>query len=151
MKTQSFLVILLIFSTLFFANCASQIILNDKQPTPEPVAESTPEIPVDDFTERLQSVQTGNFNYVFVFRRMDGEVFTDEDRKILRENTENMNQRQLTSDKKALILGSNYAFPPENLDALKKRFKIEDYSPKKEEPVKEQNKNKKEQNTNINR
>ena len=117
----------------------SQTVLNDRQPTPEPTAESTPIIPVDDFAERLKSVQTGGFDFVYVFRRKDGEVFNSEDKKYLKENLPpDTNQKQLTSDEKALIIGSNYIFPPENLDALKKRFKMEDYSPK-DEKVKSKN------------
>lgn len=123
----------------------SQTVLNDRQPTPEPSAASTPEIPVDDFAERLKSVQTGNFDFVYALRRKDGEVFTAEDKQYLRENLPpDTNQKQLTSDNKALIIGSNYLFPLVNLDALQKRFKIEDYSPKEETP-------KNEQNTNVNR
>lgn len=123
----------------------SQTVLNDRQPTPEPSTASTPEIPVDDFAERLKSVQTGGFYFVYALRRKDGEVFTSEDKQYLRENLPpDTNQKQLTSDNKALIIGSNYLFPLVNLDALQKRFKIEDYSPKEETP-------KNEQNTNVNR
>ncbi len=131
MKFQKLLVFLLILFAIFGFSCASQIILNDKNPTPEPIGESTPEIPVDDFNERLQSVKTGGFEIVYAFRRKDGEVFNSEDKKYLRENLPpDTNQKQLTSDEKAVIVGSNYIFPLENIDALKKRFKIEDYSPK---------------------
>jgi hypothetical protein len=155
MKVQKLLCILLLVFSIFSLSCASQIILNDRQPTPEPTTESTPPIPVDDFEERLRSVQTGNFDFVYAFKRMDGQAFTSEDKKYLRENIPiDANQKQLTSDEKAVIVGSNYLFTPENLDALKKRFKIEDYSPEKEEPKPEQNSNanpKRVQNSNVNR
>lgn len=141
MKTQH-LISLLIFLLIALGCQPSQTVLNDRQPTPEPTNESTPEIPIDDFQERLKSVQTGNFDFVYALRRKDGDVFTAEDKQYLRENLPpDTNQKQLTSDNKALIIGSNYIFPLENLDALKKRFKIEDYSPKEETPKKEQNSN----------
>lgn len=144
MKTQYLLPFLILL--LAVSGCQpSRFVLEDRQPTPETTAESTPEIPIDDFTERLQSVQTGNFDFVYAFRRKDGDIFTSEDKKYLKDNAPfDTNQWVLTSDKKAVIAGSNYVFTPENLDALKKRFKIEDYSPKNEEP-------KKQQNTNVNR
>ena len=124
----------LIFLLIVLGCQPSQTVLNDRQPTPEPISESTPIIPVDDFQDRLKSVQTGGFDFVFVFRRKDDEGFDAEDKKFLRENIPSeANQKQLTSDEKAVIIGSNYIFAPENLDALKKRFKIEDYSPKDEE------------------
>lgn len=144
MKFQKVLIFLLILFSVFSFGCASQIILNDKNPTPEPVGESTPEVPRDDFNERLESVKTGGFEIIYAFRRKDGEILTSDDKKYLRENLPpDTNQKQLTSDDKAVIIGSNYIFPLENIDALKKRFKIEDYSPKEE--------TKPEQNTNVNR
>lgn len=137
-----YLIPFILFLLMVLGCQPSQTVLNDRQPTPEPTAESTPIIPVDDFAERLKSVQTGGFDFVYVFRRKDGEVFNSEDKKYLKENLPpDTNQKQLTSDEKALIIGSNYVFPPENLDALKKRFKMEDYSPKEETPKKEQNSN----------
>jgi hypothetical protein len=38
----------------------------------------------------------------------------------------------LTSDKKAVIAGSNFRFFPEEIENLKKRFDMEDLSPKPE-------------------
>lgn len=144
MKMQ-YLLPFLIFLLVVLGCQPSRFVLEDRQSTPEPTTESTPHIPIDDFAERLASVQTGNFEFVFAFRRKDGDVFTGEDKRFLKENIPlDANQKQLTSDEKAVIVGSNYPFTTENLDALKKRFKIEDYSPEKEEP-------KKEQNTNVNR
>ena len=143
MKTQH-LIPFLIFLLVALGCQPSQTVLNDRQPTPEPSVASTPEIPVDDFQERLKSVQTGGFDLVYVFRRKDGNVFDAEDKQYLRENLPpDTNQKQLTSDNRALIIGSNYIFPLVNLDALKKRFKIEDYSPKDE--------SNKESNSNVNR
>jgi hypothetical protein len=133
MKIQKLLFGLLISFSLSGLSCASKIILEDKNPTPEPVGESTPEAKVDDFEARLKQIQTGDFTYVYAFRRKDGEELSSDDVRFFKENSpEETNQRFLTADRKAIIAGSNFVFPPENLDALKKRFKIEDYSPKKE-------------------
>jgi hypothetical protein len=156
MKITELVCILLIVLSGFGAGCASQVILNDRPPADEPAASSTPEAKIDDFEARLSSVQTGNFEFVYVFRRRDGEAFSSDDKRLFRETTVNVNQRQLTADDKALIIGSNYAFPPETLELLKNEFKFEDYSPKKEEPKTEQNSNlkvqpKKDKNSNVNR
>lgn len=141
MKNQH-LIPLIVFLLIVLGCQPSKTVLNDRQPTPEPSIASTPEIPVDDFQERLKSVQTGGFEFVYALRRKDGEVFTSEDKQYLRENLPpDTNQKQLTSDNKVLIIGSNYIFPLVNLDALKKRFKIEDYSPKEEIPKKEETSN----------
>ena len=145
MKTQH-LIPFLVFLLIVLACQPSQTVLNDRQPTPEPSLAATPEIPVDDFQDRLKSVQTGGFDFIYALRRKDNGVFDSDDKRFLRENTPQANQLQLTSDGKAVIVGTNYLIPPENLDALKKRFKMEDYSPKEESS----NSNK-EQNSNVNR
>ncbi len=139
MKARLLIFILLLLVSL---GCQpNQTILNDRQPTPAPV-ENTPEIIIDDLEERLKSVQTGNFEFIYVFRKKDGEIFSGDDKKYLKDNAPfDTNQWVLTSDKKGVIAGSNYTFIPENLEALKKRFRIEDYSPKPFEQKIEQNNN----------
>lgn len=152
MKNQKLLSVLLILLTMFGGSCASKIILNDRQPVATPVTESTPEIPVDDFTERLRGVQTGAFDYVYAFRRKDGDILSSEDKKYLKENSPlDVNQWVLTSDQKVAIAGSNYRFMPENLEALKNRFNVEDYSNIIEESNTNTNKATKQSNTNINK
>lgn len=98
-------------------------------PTPTP----TPEVKEakDDFSEKLEYVRKGAFGFIYVFRRADGAPLDADDRKYLRANSPvETNQWVLTDDARAAIAGSNYQFPPEMLDALKKRFSIEDLSSK---------------------
>ncbi|MGI8470360.1 MAG: hypothetical protein ACR2N3_18120 [Pyrinomonadaceae bacterium] len=100
--------------------------VNNASPTPAAAEKKT-----DDFPESLASVQTGNFDFVYVFRRPDGASLTGDDKKFLKGNSPPYtNQWVLTNDGKTAIAGSNYKFMPENLEALKKRFTIEDHSPK---------------------
>ena len=74
-------------------------------------------------------MQKGAFSFVYVFRRKDGAALDPDDRKYLRANSPiETNQWVLTDDGKAAIAGSNYQFPLESLDALKKRFNVEDLS-----------------------
>ncbi len=92
-------------------------------------AQAAAEKNLDDFDERLSSVQTANFDYTFVFRRGDGGVFTGEDKRFLKDNApRDTNQWILTADGKTVIAGSNYKFTPENLEILSKRFKVENLS-----------------------
>lgn len=129
MKIQLFLFLLMI---ILLTGCQpSQRILEDskKNATPEPTENTSSESTRDDFEDLLKSVQTGNFEYIYAFRRKDAEVLNGEDKKFLKENSPGeTNQRVLTSDGKAVIMGSNYLFTPENLQNLKKRFEVKDYS-----------------------
>lgn len=86
------------------------------------------------FESDLQTMKTANFDYIFVFRRKDGGEFDSEDRKYLRSNSPpQINRFVLTDDGKAFIAGSKYIFPKENLETLRMRFNVEDYSVVKEE------------------
>jgi hypothetical protein len=81
------------------------------------------------FESDLQTMRTANFEYIFVFRRKDGAAFDGEDRKFLRANSPAETNRFVsTDDGKAFIAGSKYKFPPQNLEILRSRFNIEDYS-----------------------
>jgi len=57
-----------------------------------------------------------------------GGAFDGEDKKFLRASLPFNNRVVLADEDKAVIVGSNYKFPPENLDALRLRFNVEDYS-----------------------
>ena len=85
------------------------------------------------FESDLQTMKTANLQYVFVFRRKDGGAFDGEDKKYLRANLPVTNRVILADEDKAVIVGSNYKFPPENLDALQVRFNLQDYSTVREE------------------
>lgn len=90
---------------------------------------ATPEKKVDDFQDNLNSVQRAGFKFIYAFRRADGGIFNGEDKKYLKDNSPpETNQWRLTEDEKAVIAGSNYKFFPNNLEALRKRFAVEDYS-----------------------
>lgn len=80
------------------------------------------------FESDLQTMKTADLKYVFVFRRTDGAAFDAEDRRYLRMNLPTTNRVILTDENRAYIVGSNYKFPPENLEILRLRFKIEDFS-----------------------
>jgi len=100
------------------------------------VSESSiaPEQTQSSFASDLQTMKTANFDYIFVFRRKDGGAFDVEDKKYLRANAPAETNRFVSTDNgKAFIAGSKYKFPPPNLETLRSRFNIEDYSAVKEE------------------
>lgn len=86
--------------------------------------------PATEFEQKLKDVQDGHFQHVWVFRRIDGKAFTSEDSEYLRTNAPRVVDWIGLDDKKAYIAGSNFPLEPNNLAALQKRYKIEDYSGK---------------------
>ena len=86
--------------------------------------------PATEFEQRLKEVRDAHFRYTWVFRRLDGKEFTSADSEILRTNAPRVVDWIGTIDRKTYIAGSNFPIAPENLVALQKRYKIEDYSGK---------------------
>lgn len=124
--TRTMILVLAIFSALSGFGCgrAEENSVNNASSN-STVAEKK----IDDFETSLNSVRTGNFDFVLAFCRLDGEVLSSDDKKFLKDNSpRDTNQWVLTADGKRAIAGSNYKFMPENLNVLKKRFSIEDYS-----------------------
>jgi hypothetical protein len=93
---------------------------------------SSAEKPLSDFDKTLGDMRTGDFEYVFAFKRKDGGKFDRDDKDFLKNNTpQQTNRWLLTKDETIVIAGSNYIFSPDILKKLGARFAIEDYSPKK--------------------
>lgn len=104
----------------------NQTILKDAAP-PTPLA--TVESKKTTFEEDLREMQTADFDYIFVFRRKDGGLFDEEDRKFLRQNTPLETNRWTKSDDgRAFIAGSGFGFTPEQMTALQNRFIVADHS-----------------------
>ena len=86
--------------------------------------------PATDFERQMRFIRQGHFKYVWVFARSDGQKFTKEDADILHQNAPKVVDWVSVDDGKQYIAGSNFEIEPANMAALKKRFRIEDYSGK---------------------
>lgn len=129
---------------LLFSACQSLVTPVANLQTPTPTATpAAPKTGDEEVADKLEYVQKGAFDFVYVFRRKDGAALDAEDRKYLRAVSPiETNQWVVTDDLKAAIAGSNYQFPAESLDALKKRFNVEDLSkPKETKPEENSNAN----------
>jgi len=122
--TQPVLTGLIFFSLMNFA-CDNRSF--EKANVSEPLA--APEEKQSNFASDLQAMKTANFDYIFIFRRRDGGAFDAEDKKYLRANAPVETNRFVSTDNgKAFIAGSKFKFPPQNLEILRIRFNVEDYS-----------------------
>ncbi len=129
LTTQAVLTGLIFFSLMNFA-CDNRSF--EKANVSE--SSAAPEQTLSNFASDLQTMKTANFEYIFVFRRKDGGAFDGEDKKYLRANAPAETNRFVSTDNgKAFIAGSKFKFPLQNLETLRTRFNIEDYSAVKEE------------------
>lgn len=99
----------------------------------------------DELEQKLNALKTADFNYIFTFRRKDGEKFDPEDKSLFKAHTFRANRRRLSNDEKVLFVGTNYKIEDKDLKVLKDRFEFEDFSKSEEQIEKER---KEDQNTN---
>lgn len=100
-----------------------------KQPPPTP-----PENKMTDLERDILSMETADFEYIFIFRRKDGGKFDSDDKKYLKENSPpETNRFVISDDDKAVIAGSSFPFEPKTLEILGERFNIETHPVKPEE------------------
>lgn len=90
-------------------------------------------VPVASGVERdIESMRTANFEFIFVFKRKDGEIMTADDKAYIKSVAKpEPNRFTLSDDEKSVVAGSFYKFEPKVIDILEKRFIVEDLSPVK--------------------
>jgi len=94
-------------------------------------AQLTPEQKVQtEFERDLQFIRNGQFKYVFVFSRKDGKPLDRDDGDYLRKNAPQVVDWAKTDGLKKVIAGTNFDLEQGNLELLKKRFVVEDYTGK---------------------
>ena len=111
-----------------FSGCRRSVSTEDEIPdttTYRPLA-----TPATEFEQKLKIVRDAHFQYVWVFARIDGKVFTSDDSQLLHTNAPKVVDWVGMDDKKKFIAGSNFPLEPKQLAVLLKRYKIEDYSGK---------------------
>lgn len=113
--------------TVLAASCAANDkILKSGKETPAPY---NGEAPKASFAKELDDVNSAGFRFVYVLRRKDGGKLDQDDRRVLREQTVDMNRRVVADEDRAVIIGSNYQIPDKNRFVLFDRFAVEDLSP----------------------
>ena len=87
--------------------------------------------PKSDFERSLDTVRRGSYVRIYVIRRADGQPLAAEDRLFLRQNTPmETGMWVVTEDGRTAIAGAGFEFEPKHLEALSKRFTVEDYTGK---------------------
>jgi len=98
---------------------------NSAQPTSSKPAAS----PLTGFDADLQFIKNGNYTYIYVFSRKDGKPLQSEDSQFLRTNAPQVVDWAAQNGTKA-VGGTNFNLEEGNMDALKKRFLVENLSGK---------------------
>ena len=97
----------------------------------EPAVSPKPQAsPLVGFAKDLQYIKNGQYTYIYVFSRKDGKNLEPSDSAFLRANAPQMVDWAITEEGKKVIGGTNFNLEEGNLELLKKRFVVEDYSGK---------------------
>jgi hypothetical protein len=91
-------------------------------------APSVPPSPQTAFEKDLQFIRNGQYSYIWVFSRKDGKPLDGEDGKFLRTNAPQVVDWVTTDEGMKVIGGTNFDLEEGNMDQLKKRFVVEDYT-----------------------
>lgn len=113
---------------LFLGGCSGSQNSGTSEP---PTAAASPTVqpsPLTGFEKDLQFIRNGQFSYVLVFSRKDGKPLDGEDSKFLRTNAPQVVDWVTTDEGKKVIAGTNFNLEEGNLENLKKRFVVEDYT-----------------------
>jgi hypothetical protein len=102
---------------------------SDIAPSPS-VSAASATSPHSTFQRDLQFVRNGQYTFIWVFSRKDGKPIDKEDASFLRTNAPQVVDWVSTDEGKRVIGGTNFDLEQGNLEMLKKRFVVENYSGK---------------------
>ncbi|HXR99823.1 MAG TPA: hypothetical protein VN724_04615 [Pyrinomonadaceae bacterium] len=123
--------LLVLLVGLLFVGCNHSAPANSTNSTPASSTAASPAAsPLTDFEEALRFVRNGQYTYIYVISRKDGKPFTPEDSDFLKTNAPQFVDKAATKDKTKVVAGTNFNLEEGNMELLKKRFVIEDYSAK---------------------
>lgn len=113
----------------FFAACGGSPDMATSEAPAAPSASASPQAsPLTGFERDLQFIRNGQYSYIWVFSRKDGKPLDREDSQYLRTNAPQVVDWVTTDEGKKVIGGTNFNLEEGNLELLKKRFVVEDYT-----------------------
>ncbi len=125
---HSLIILALLIAGVTLTSCSSDN-TNTPASSGPPTAPSSPApTPKTGFEADLDYVRKGQYTYVWVFSRKDGKPLDKDDAAYLRTNAPQVVDWVTTDEGKRVIAGTNFDLAKGNLELLKKRFNVEDYT-----------------------
>ena len=123
--SSSILITLTLIGAISLGSCSGRITNSDGSSN----AGSAPApSPKRGFEADLDYVRKGQYTYVWVFSRKDGKPLDKDDGAFLRTNAPQVVDWVTSDEGKKVIAGTNFDLAKGNLELLKKRFNVEDYT-----------------------
>ena len=126
--------ILAILFALFLAGCGRSTTQNSTETnaaaSPPPATQGAQATPQSEFEKDLQFIRNGQFTYVWIFSRKDGKPLEPMDSIFLKANAPQVVDWVTTDGGKKVIAGTNFNLEEGNLELLKRKYVVEDYTGK---------------------
>ena len=122
-QIRSSTIYLLVFPFVLAGCGANEGVLRSGNETPIQVVEEKPS-----FEKDLNAMHTAGFVFIYALRRRDGKTIDADDVRVIKQLTVDTNRRVKSDSDKAVLIGSNFELPKDNLSALNGRFLVEDHS-----------------------
>lgn len=126
--TPKLCVLLLVVAGVLPASC-SRSHTESSSASSSPATASVP-TPKTGFEADLDYVRKGQYTYIWVFARKDNKPLDKNDAAYLRTNAPQVVDWVTSDEGRKVIAGTNFDLAKGNLELLKKRFNVEDYSGK---------------------
>jgi len=126
----SLFVLAVLIAGVTLTSCSSDNTNTPASSSPAAAPASPAPTPRTGFEADLDYVRRGQYTYVLVFSRKDDKPLDKNDAAYLRTNAPQVVDWVTSEEGKRVIAGTNFDLAKGNLELLKKRFKVEDYTGK---------------------
>ncbi len=127
--TSGLIALATLAAVISLTSCSSNTNKSPSSSAP-PTPQSSPTPAKTGFEADLDYVRKGRYTYVLVFSRKDGKPLDKNDGAYLRTNAPQVVDWVTTDQGKKVIAGTNFNLEQGNLNLLKKRFVVEDFTGK---------------------
>ncbi len=129
--TPSLVIVVALLASISLNSCSRSSTNSASSSEPSTAQTAPAPSPKTKFEEDLEFVRKGQYTYVWVFARKDGKSLDKNDSAYLRTNAPQVVDWVTTDEQKRYVVaGTNFDLAKGNLELLKKRFVVEDYSSK---------------------
>ena len=128
--TLALIIPALLVAGVTLTSCSKGITNTASSSEPAAAPSSPAPSPKTGFEADLDYVRKGQYTYVWVFSRKDGQPLDKDDAAYLRKNAPQVVDWVTSDQGSKVIAGTNFDLARGNLELLKKRFVVEDYTGK---------------------
>lgn len=128
--TPKLFVLLLVVAAVLLSSCSRSSTDSSSASSSSATQAASVPTPKTGFEADLDYVRKGQYTYIWVFSRKDNKPFDKNDAAYLRTNAPQVVDWVMSDDGRKAIAGTNFDLAKGNLELLKKRFDVEDYTGK---------------------